>query len=120
MSAPTIGELDRLLAYQEPGDGVPDPLGQVAEAWATVATVWARKRSPTGRELTNAGQLTAVVDHVVTVRRAAGWLPKATGRFIQSASALDPAPVALNVVASFDPDGTRRFVSCLCTEAAPS
>jgi head-tail adaptor len=116
VTSPCAGQLNRRLVYEEPADGTPDTFGQVPETFATVATVWASVRTPTGRELLNAGQLQAVVSHSVTVRRARGWFPKATGRFVYSSPAYNATNRALNVVAAFDPDEGNQWVTCLCAE----
>lgn len=111
-----IGRLNRRLVYQEPADGATDPLNQVAEAWTTVATVWGELRAPTGKELVNAGQLQSAISHTITVRRARGWFPSPSGRFLYSSPSWNTTPRVFNVVAAFDPDEGNTWVSVLATE----
>lgn len=113
---PTAGKLNRRVTYQDLTDGAPNALGQVPDVWSTVATVWAEVRSPSGRELLNAGQYTAIVTDVITVRRARGWFPKPTGRFLVSSPVYDATPRTLNVVSATDPDSGREWVVCMCLE----
>src|SRR4051794_33786814 len=112
------GSLNRRVQYQEPTDSAPDALLDTSETWVTVATVWAEVRTPTGRELLSAGQLQSVVSHVVTVRRARAWFPKATGRFLFTTPAYNATPRAFNVLAAFDPDEGNAWVVCFCAEKA--
>lgn len=52
--------------------GSPDALGQPSQEFTTYATVWARVRSLSGRELFNAQQFAPETTHEVTVTWEAG------------------------------------------------
>lgn len=110
------GKLNRRLIYQEPGDGTPDSLGQTPEVWTQVAKPWAEIRTPTGSEVYKAEQLSAVLSHVITIRRPRSWFPRAIGRFVYQTSSYNPVARIFNVTAAFDPDESNTWVSCLTIE----
>jgi head-tail adaptor len=110
----TVGSMRWSVQYQtqtQASDAYGQPVPATASAgWSTVSTHMCEVRSPSGRELLNAGQLKAVVSHAVETRwPGAPFDPRGRlavdGRYFQ-------------VVSSYDPDGRRRRLVTFCTELA--
>jgi SPP1 family predicted phage head-tail adaptor len=100
-----IGKLRHRLTLQDPSrteDG-----GGAAIAWNDVADLWAALEATTGGEAVGAGRLSGNTQTVVTVRYRDAVTPAM--RFV-----LDGR--VLQIRAVLDPDGSRRFLRCLCEE----
>jgi SPP1 family predicted phage head-tail adaptor len=111
------GQMRTKLVYQEPpASPTLDSYGQPVEEWADVATVWARLRPLSGRELYYAQQMHAQTTHEVVTR----WRPgiKPTGRFTV-ADGSDPVRV-LNILGIADFESRRIELTISCVEPTPS
>ncbi|SMH30565.1 phage head closure protein [Azospirillum agricola] len=62
------GELDQRIRIERP-DNTPNGRGGVVKGWAEVATVWARVRPVSGRELAASGQIEAAAVYRIAIRR---------------------------------------------------
>jgi len=64
------GDLNKRVILQSP-TGARDALGERVTTWTNVATVWARVRPLSGKELMIAGQQQSATSHVVEIRYSA-------------------------------------------------
>lgn len=106
---PGIGALRHRLRLETQSRIAGDDGGAVV-TWQPVAMLWAMVIPLTGREEVRADGLAAVSMHEVRVRYRADVAPEM--RFARGARVLDIRAVR-------DPDGRRRWLSCLCEERAP-
>jgi SPP1 family predicted phage head-tail adaptor len=108
------GQMRTKLIYQE-ASTAPDSYGDPIETWADVATVWARLRPLSGREIFYAQQVHAQTTHEVVARYIAAIKP--TGRFTV-ADGSNPARV-LNILGVDDTDSRRVELTISCLESTP-
>ena len=101
-----IGKLRHRLTLQSPSR-MDDGGGGAAIAWTDVAELWAALETSTGGETTSAGRLSGTIQAVVTIRYRDAVTPAM--RFLFGARILE-------IRAVLDPDGSRRFLRCLCEE----
>lgn len=96
-TSPAAGRLTNritLEAPRQPDEGR-DQYGQPAEAWATVADVWANVEPLSGRELWHAQQVQPDVTHRITLRYTSalkidpGWRAVMNGRVFSFLSVLN-------------------------------
>lgn len=81
--------------------------GGAVVTWAEVAVVWAAVAPRTGGETITADRTSGRVSHEITIRFRAGVRPEM--RFRDGARMFD-------ILAVFDKDNTRRFLTCLAEE----
>ena len=96
---PDPGRLRHRVIYQTPNPPS-GAFGETGAGWTPQGTYWAEVRSPTGRELMNAGGEKAILTHVIEMQHP-GFLPAQNGRFVEGSS-------VYNVLASTDPEGRGR------------
>ena len=103
------GALDTRLVLQAAAE-TPDGQGGASRTWAGVAALWCRVEplAVSGREL--AGQAGQVATHRICLRARPGV---AVGmRFSRQGR-------AFGIKAMHDPDGSGRYLVCLCEETVP-
>jgi SPP1 family predicted phage head-tail adaptor len=101
-----IGKLRHRLTLQSPSR-TDDGGGGGAIGWSDVADLWAAIEISTGGEAVRAGRLSGDAQPVLTIRYRDGVIPAM--RFVFGAR-------TLQIRAVLDPDGSRRFLRCLCEE----
>ncbi|MCW5721950.1 MAG: phage head closure protein [Devosia sp.] len=103
---PPIGTLtDRVQLRRR--DSVAEPEGGHARVFVPLGTVWARVRSLTGRQGSNADGRMVAISHSVVVRFRTDLRPG--DRIVYRGRDLD-------VVSAADMNGRRAYLSCACSE----
>jgi SPP1 family predicted phage head-tail adaptor len=103
---PRIGKLRHRLTLEAPSRTADDGGGAVV-TWAVIAEIWGAIEVAAGGERVTADRLTGTTQPVVTIRYRADVT--AATRFLSGDR-------TLLIRAVLDPDGTRRFLRCLCEE----
>jgi SPP1 family predicted phage head-tail adaptor len=108
MPPPDLGQLRHRVTIQTPVDDgtMEDQYGQAEPEWADGSTIWARVRTPTGREAVNADQLKVELTHVVTTRYRASIDP--TMQLVHGGKTLR--------ITHIIPDETKTLMDCYCVE----
>lgn len=101
-----IGKLRHRLMLEGPWR-TPDGGGGAAVAWESIAEVWGAIEMVSGGERVSADRLSGTAQTVVTLRHREDITPAM--RFTAGYRRFD-------IRAVLDPDGTRRFLRCLCEE----
>jgi SPP1 family predicted phage head-tail adaptor len=101
-----IGKLRHRVTLQSPSR-TDDGGGGATIAWGDAADLWAALETNTGGETSSAGRLSGTIQAVVTIRYRDGVTPSM--RFVLGAR-------TLQICAVLDPDGSERFLRCLCEE----
>lgn len=102
------GELRTRVMLEAPDDSV-DDAGALVRLWRPIASIWAKVSPRRGAEVFVAGAQESVLTSEVVVR----WRPD-----IACPMRLRIGARALLIRAAFDPDGSRRFLVCVCEEFA--
>ncbi len=81
--------------------------GGASRIWTPVATVWAAVTSTSGAEIVQSEAVSSRISHSVLMRHHDGIVP---------AMRLRLGTRILDIVAVYDTDHRRRFLTCLCRE----
>ena len=84
-----------------------DAMGEVAQTWAALETVWADVQPRTGREFYTADKVHEDITHLVTIRHHAT---------VDSSMRLKVDGRTLNIGTVLNMDGKRVRTQLLCTE----
>jgi SPP1 family predicted phage head-tail adaptor len=103
---PHIGKLRHRLTLEAPSRTADDGGGGVL-TWAAIADLWGAIEVASGGERVTADRLSGTTQPVVTIRYRDDVT--AAMRFLSGDR-------RLLIRAVLDPDGTRRFLRCLCEE----
>jgi SPP1 family predicted phage head-tail adaptor len=101
-----IGKLRHRLTLEGPWR-TPDGGGGGALAWESIAQVWGAIEMVSGGERVGADRLSGGTQTVITIRHRGDIAPPM--RFTAGYRRFD-------IGAVLDPDGTSRFLRCLCEE----
>jgi SPP1 family predicted phage head-tail adaptor len=104
---PRIGKLRHRLALQTAMTSA-DGGGGASTAWAAVSELWGAIETGTGGESVGADRLSGEAQPVITIRYRDDVTP---------AMRLSSGERVFQIRAVLDPDGTRRFLRCLCRES---
>lgn len=106
MTGPRIGALRHRITLEEV-QRVSDGGGGFTENWVTVANLSATIEPGGGGEGVESGRLAGRVSHAITLRYRAGVTP---------AMRLRAGARVFHILAAFDADERRRWLTCLCEE----
>lgn len=101
-----LGSRRQRLVLEAPLEA-PNPLGGAAIAFSPVVTLWARLDPGSARDWVTGERLEARTETRITLRWRGGV--DATMRFALGAR-------IFQIAATFDPDGRKRELVCLCQE----
>lgn len=104
--AVSAGRLPHRISLQRATE-TKDPAGEVLQAWATVATVWAAVEPISGREAWIAQQANTLTTHRVLIRYRSGVTTK--DRFIWGTR-------TFYIESVITPDEIREHMELMCTE----
>lgn len=106
MSLPTIGELRRRITLERYLDS-PDDTGGFIRTFAPLARLWAKIERQGAQTQFIEQRLEETRNHIVTIR----WRGDVTSQMRFSIS-----DRKLTILSIEDPDGTRRYLQCMCQE----
>lgn len=109
ITAPRLGARRVRLALETPVETL-DALGGAAITYQPIVTLWARIEARSGRERLSGERLEGTADTRITIRWRGG---------VDARMRFSLGERAFFIHATFDPDGRRRELVCLCEEISP-
>lgn len=107
-AVPTIGALRDRVNFQR-RDMSPDAAGGHTITFVSIATLWARVRALSSRQLTRTDGRAVSISHTVTLRYRDDVAP---------GDRLVYRDRNLEVISASDRDGNRAWLTCLCAETS--